>query len=36
MSKTLLIEEAQSITELERDHLEVNGFESDIKTNGTF
>ena len=34
MSKILIIEDEQSIAELERDYLEVNGFESDIATNG--
>ncbi|MBU9723447.1 MULTISPECIES: response regulator transcription factor [Bacillaceae] len=34
MSKILIIEDEQSIAELERDYLEVNGFESDIAKNG--
>ncbi|PWA11925.1 DNA-binding response regulator [Pueribacillus theae] len=32
MQKILIIEDEQNIAELERDYLEVNGFESDIAT----
>lgn len=34
MQKILIIEDEQNIAELERDYLEVNGFESDIATTG--
>lgn len=34
MKKVLIIEDEQSIAELERDYLEVNGFESDIVRSG--
>lgn len=34
MTKILIIEDEQSIAELERDYLEVNGFESDIAATG--
>ncbi|MFC5465173.1 response regulator transcription factor [Lederbergia graminis] len=34
MKKILIIEDEESIAELERDYLEVNGFESDIVTTG--
>jgi len=35
MKKILIIEDQQSIAELERDYLEINGFQVDIKGNGT-
>lgn len=34
MQKILIIEDERNIAELERDYLEVNGFESDIATTG--
>ncbi|MBM7554230.1 response regulator transcription factor [Thalassobacillus pellis] len=34
MAKILIIEDERSIAELERDYLEVNGYTSDIATNG--
>jgi DNA-binding response OmpR family regulator len=34
MRKILIIEDQQSIAELERDYLEINGFQVDIKNNG--
>lgn len=34
MPKVLIIEDERNIAELERDYLEVNGFESDIATTG--
>jgi DNA-binding response OmpR family regulator len=34
MAQILIIEDEQSIAELERDYLEVNGFESDIASTG--
>ncbi|SFL57389.1 DNA-binding response regulator, OmpR family, contains REC and winged-helix (wHTH) domain [Gracilibacillus orientalis] len=34
MTKILIIEDEQSIAELERDYLELSGFEADIATNG--
>lgn len=34
MKKVLIIEDEQSIAELERDYLEIEGFETDIELNG--
>ncbi|MDF9407723.1 MAG: Transcriptional regulatory protein SrrA [Pelotomaculum sp. PtaB.Bin013] len=34
MKKVLIIEDEQSIAELERDYLEIDGFEADIELNG--
>lgn len=34
MQKILIIEDERNIAELERDYLEVNGYESDIASNG--
>ncbi|NLI11650.1 response regulator transcription factor [Pelotomaculum propionicicum] len=34
MKKVLIIEDEQSIAELERDYLEIDGFETDIELNG--
>ncbi|MEK8127542.1 response regulator transcription factor [Paenibacillus filicis] len=34
MSRILIIEDEQSIAELERDYLEINGFEADIEISG--
>ncbi len=35
MKKILIIEDDQSIAELERDYLEINDFECDIAARGT-
>ena len=35
MSKILIIEDEDAIAELEKDYLELSGFEVDIKNNGT-
>ena len=34
MGKVLIIEDEVSIAELERDYLEISGFEVDISTDG--
>ncbi|WP_332237579.1 response regulator transcription factor [Sporolactobacillus sp. KGMB 08714] len=34
MKRVLIVEDDQSIAELERDYLEINGFETDIETTG--
>ncbi|CAN7726994.1 response regulator transcription factor [Paenibacillus sp. LjRoot153] len=34
MSRILIVEDEQSIAELERDYLEINGYEVDIETSG--
>lgn len=34
MSKILIVEDEQSIAELERDYLEINGFEVEIENDG--
>ena len=34
MGKVLIIEDEVSIAKLERDYLEISGFEVDISTNG--
>ena len=34
MKRILIIEDQQSIAELERDYLEIDGFQVDIKNNG--
>ena len=34
MKKILIIEDDESIAELERDYLEINGFETEIASTG--
>ena len=35
MSKILIVEDEESIAELEKDYLELSGFEVEIENNGT-
>ena len=35
MSKILIIEDEQEIAELEKDYLELNGYEVEVSYNGT-
>lgn len=35
MSKILIVEDRESIAELEKDYLELSGFEVEIENNGT-
>ena len=36
MSKILIVEDEESIAELEKDYLELSGFEVEIENNGRF